>query len=238
MIELTDRVIMISGANRGIGLSIAERLSVDGALVSLGARRLDALTAATSSMDDERGLRATYDATQPGTDAAWVDATIRRFGRLDGLVNCAGILESFTLTDGEEAALDRMFAVNVKAPLRLTRCALPHLRAAGTGRIVNLSSLSGIRVANDEIGYAISKFAVTALSHATRRAGWDDGVRVTNLSPGFVATDMPLALDADLDLSTAVQPEDLAELVSTVLRLPNTASISQLNVACRFEPMI
>jgi NAD(P)-dependent dehydrogenase (short-subunit alcohol dehydrogenase family) len=100
------------------------------------------------------------------------------------------------------------------------------------------SSLSGIRVANDEVGYAISKFGVTALSQATKRAGWDDGVRVTNLSPGFVATDMPLALDADLDLSTAVQPEDLAVLVSTVMCLPNTASVGQLNVACRFEPSV
>ncbi len=228
---------MISGANRGIGLRIARRLAADGALVSLGGRDLDGLATATAGLPEDRVLRHRYDATEPGSDAAWVGATLDRFDHLDGLVNCAGILESFTLDAGDEEALDRMFTVNVKAPLRLTRLALPHLRASGEGRIVNLSSLSGIRVANDEVGYAITKFGVTALSQATKRAAWDDGVRVTNLSPGFVATDMPLSLDAGLDLSTAVQPEDLAALVSTVMRLPNTASVFQLNVACRYEPL-
>ena len=235
MIEWDGRVVMVSGANRGIGLQIARRLAADGATLSLGARGLDELADATADLADDRVLRHRYDALEDRSDHAWVEATLERFGRLDGLVNCSGILESYTLEHGEDAVLDRMFAVNVKAPLRLTRLALPHLRACGHGRIVNLSSLSGIRVANDEVGYAISKFGVSALSQATKRAGWEDGVRVTNLSPGFVATDMPLALDADLDLSTAVQPEDLAVLVSTVMCLPNTASIGQLNVACRFE---
>ncbi len=236
MLDLDGRVVMISGANRGIGLHIALQLSADGALVSLGARDTDALLHATAELDSDRVLRHHYDATEPGSDSTWLDATLKRFSRLDGLVNCAGILESFTIADSDESTLDRMFEVNVKGPLRLTRLALPHLRTSGEGRIVNLSSLSGIRVANDEVGYAISKFGVTALSQATRRAAWDDGVRITNLSPGFVATDMPLSLDADLDVTTAVQPHDLAVLVSTVIRLPNTASVSQLNVACRYEP--
>ncbi len=238
MIPLDDRVIMISGANRGIGHAIARRLARDGALLSLGGRDLEALESATADLDTARTLCVAYDATAPGSEADWLEATLDRFDRLDGLVNCAGVLESFTLESGEERALDRMFEVNVKAPYRLTRLTLPHLRRSGAGRVVNVSSLSGIRVANDEIGYAMTKFAVTALSSATKRAGWDDGVRVTNLSPGFVATDMPLALDPELDLSTAVQPDDLAELVSTVMRLPNTASVAQLNVACRFEPML
>ncbi len=238
MLSLADRVVMISGANRGIGRAIAQRLAADGARVSLGARDLDALVAATSELDDDRVLRHHYDATEDGSDAAWLDATVAWGGGLAGLVNSAGVLESLTLDHGDEAALDHMFEVNVKAPFRLTRLALPHLRAAGEGRVVNLSSLSGIRIANDEVGYAMTKFAVTALSHATKRAGWDDGVRVTNLSPGFVNTDMPAALDADLDRSTVIQPEDLAHLVSAVMRLPNTAAVSQLNVACRLEPMI
>ena len=131
-----------------------------------------------------------------------------------------------------------MFDVNVKGPYRLTKRALPALRKTGDGRIVNLSSLSGVRIANDEVGYAMSKFAMTALSHATKHAGWHDGVRVTNLCPGYVDTDMPLALGADLDGSTIIQPDDLAELVATVMRLPNTAAVGQLNVGCRLEAMI
>jgi NAD(P)-dependent dehydrogenase (short-subunit alcohol dehydrogenase family) len=238
MLSLDNRVIMISGANRGIGLAIAERLHADGAIVSLGARRPDALASATADLGDERVLRHAYDASVAGSDDAWLAATVERFGRLDGLVNCAGILESLTLESEDESALDRMFEVNVKGPYRLTKRALPEIRKSGTGRIVNLSSLSGVRIANDEVGYSMSKFAMTALSHATKRAGWDDGVRVTNVCPGYVDTDMPLMLDPDLDGSTTIQPGDLAELVSTVMRLPNTAAVSQLNVACRLESMI
>ncbi len=238
MLSLNDRVVMISGANRGIGLAIANRLSAEGALVSLGGRNIDQLTEATAGLGDETVLRHRYDAVEDGSETGWMTATLDRFGQLDGLVNSAGILESLTLDSDDDSALDRMFMVNVKGPYRLTRAALPHLRVSGTGRIVNLSSLSGIRISNDEVGYAMSKFAVTALSHATKRAGWDDGIRVTNLCPGYVDTEMPLALDADLDGSTVVQPDDLAELVSTVMRLPNTAAVSQMNVACRLEPMI
>ncbi len=229
---------MISGANRGIGLAIARRLAADGALVSLGARDLDALGEATADIDPDRVLRHRYDATEIGSDQAWLGATLERHGRLEGLVNCAGLLESVTFDDADEAALDRMWEVNVKAPFRLTRLALPHLRAAGTGRVVNLGSLSGVRIANDEVGYAMTKFAVTALSHATKRAGWEDGIRVTNVCPGFVDTEMPLVLAPDLDGSTVIQPEDLAHLVSAVMRLPNTAAVAQLNVACRLEPML
>ena len=238
MLSLEDRVIVVSGANRGIGLAIAKRLHQDGAIVSLGARDVAALQAATASLADERVHRQHYDALEDGSDAEWIDGVTAQYGRIDGLVNCAGILEPFTVEAGDEAVLDRMFAVNVKAPLRLTRLALPSLRASGQGRIVNLSSLSGIRVANDEVGYGMSKFAVTALSHATKRVGWDDGVRVTNLCPGYVATDMPTMLDPDLDADSIIQPDDLAELTSTVMRLPNNASVAQLNVACRLESMI
>lgn len=238
MLDLRDRVVVISGANRGIGLAIAKQLHDDGATLSLGARSVDQLEAATASFEPQRVLRHRYDATERGSDDAWVTATVERFGRIDGLVNCAGILESLTLESDDDEALDRMLDVNVKGPYRLTKLTLPHLRQAGEGRVVNLSSLSGVRVANDEAGYAMSKFAVTALSHVTKRVGWDDGVRVTNLCPGYVSTDMPLMLDSSLDLSSVIQADDLAELVSTVMRLPNTAAVSQLNVACRLESML
>ncbi len=236
MIPWRDRVVMISGASRGIGLAIARRLAHDGATLSLGGRNLGSLTRGTSDLAEERTTRWFYDALEPATAGAWVDSTVTRFGRVDGLVNCAGILEKFTLEEGDTATLDRLFAVNVKGPLELTRRTLPHLRASGCGRIVNVSSLSGVRVASDQVGYAISKFGLTALSHATRRAAWDDGVRVTNLSPGFVDTDMPRDIHADVDWSTATQPADLAAIVSMVMSLPNSASVSQLNVACRYDP--
>ena len=119
-------------------------------------------------------------------------------------------------------------------PLALTRVALPYLRAAGSGRIVNLASLSGKRVAGDNAAYPLSKFAVVALSHATRRAGWEDGVRVTALCPGYVATDMVSDV-SDPPAEAMIQPADLAELAATVIALPNTASVAEILVSCRFE---
>lgn len=229
---------MVSGANRGIGAAIAHRLHDEGAHLSLGVRRPESLDEVVADMDGDRVLVHAYDATEIGTDEAWLAATVDRFGGLDALVNNAGLFEHLTLDDGDDEALDRMFAVNVKGPYRLTRLALPALRAADHGRVVNLSSLSGVRIANDEVGYSMSKFATTALSHATRRFGWDDGVRVTNLCPGFVATDMAMAVGGQMDPTTVVQTDDLAELVATVLRLPDTASVAELTVACRYEATV
>lgn len=225
---------MISGAARGFGNALARRLLADGYNVSCGARSIDALRDAMSG-PPERLLHHRYDATEPASGDAWITATVERFGGIDGLVNNAGIVDPSSIEDLTDDALDAMWNVNVKAPLRLIRAGLPHLRASGSGRIVNLSSLSGLRVKGTFApGYAISKFAMTALSEAVKNVGWDDGIRVTALCPGFINTDMTSSFGEDPD--TMIQPDDLAELVATVLALPNTASVGQLTVACRLEP--
>ena len=151
--------------------------------------------------------------------------------------NNAGMGADMRLRHASEAVLDQIWAVNCKAPLNMIRCALPHLEASGSGRIVNVASLSGKRVANDNIAYSMSKFAVLALTHGARRIGWDKGVRATALCPGFVRTDMTAGSDkmAPQDM---IDPVDLAELVATVIALPNTASIAELLVSCRFETMV
>lgn len=236
MLSPKGRVLMISGANRGIGLAIARCLHGKGYRVSLGARNLDALAHAVADFASDRVMTHGYDALEPDTNTAWVDATIERFDRIDGLVNNAGILLSAGIEEDEEV-FDRMWAVNVKGPLRMIRLTLPHLRAAGAGRIVNVASLSGKRVAGLNAGYAMSKFAVTALTHAARRAGWDDGVRVTALCPGYVATDMTGHV-TEIAAEEMIQPEDLAELVATVIALPNTASVAELLVNCRLEDTV
>ena len=130
-----------------------------------------------------------------------------------------------------------MWEINVKGPLRMTRLALPHLKACGSGRIINVASLSGKRILSTGVGYAMSKFAVIALSHATRRIAWDDGVRVTALCPGLVATDMTRDW-SDFPSEDMIDPADLAELAATALALPNNASVAELLVNCRYEPML
>ena len=158
-----------------------------------------------------------------------------RFGRVDILVNAAGILRNVSLADGTEEDLDAMLAVNLKAPFRLIQAALPHLRASGQGRVVNVASLSGKRVRNGNAGYQMSKFAMVALSHAVRQAAFADGVRSVALCPGYVATDM--TAQAPVPQEEMTRPEDLARLVALIVQLPNTASISELAVNCAYEAM-
>ncbi len=233
MLAADNRVVMVSGANRGIGRAVAESLLAKGYLLSLGARRPAALAGIGAPGQEERVLGVAYDALAPAAADAWVDATLARFGRIDALVNNAGVLRHATVEDGKDEDFEHLWQVNALAPLRLTRAALPHLKRSGCGRIVNVVSLSGKRVRGDNAGYAMSKFAALALTHATRRAGWQDGVRVTALCPAWVATDM--AGDAGVPPAEMIQPDDLGALVATVLALPNNASIAELLVNCRFE---
>ncbi len=163
-----------------------------------------------------------------------VEATADRFGRIDGLVNNAGMAVRVRVEDEKDEALDRMWAVNVKAPLSMIRCALPHLRRCGAGRVINVASIAGKAVYNDNAGYAMTKYAAVALSHATRHAGWDDGVRCTALCPGFVATDMTADVES-FPHEQMMAPGDIAELVLTLLALPNSASIAELVVNCRHD---
>jgi NAD(P)-dependent dehydrogenase (short-subunit alcohol dehydrogenase family) len=231
VLDADGRVVMVSGASRGIGRAVVERLVADGYRVSAGVR-------------DPRGLAASdrlmiqrYDAESLPSAEGWIAETVARFGRLDGLVNAAGINPECDLIDPDETALDAMMLVNVKAPMRLIRLALPHLAKSGAGRVINISSMSGKRVRNRNAGYAMSKFALVALTHAVRQYGWEHGIRATAVCPSFVATDMTAHV-TKWPREKMSDPRDIAELIVTVLRLPNTATIAELLVNCRLEDML
>lgn len=228
---------MISGASRGIGRAIAEELGRQGIAVSLAIR--DPAMLPTEGFAPAGMMTFAYEATGRGSEQsseqAWVEATMARFGRVDILVNAAGILRNVSLADGTEEDLDALLAINLKAPFRLIQAALPHLRTSGQGRVVNVASLSGKRVRNGNAGYQMSKFAMVALSHAVRQAAFADGVRSLALCPGYVATDM--TVQAPLSQEEMTRPEDLARLVALIVQLPNTASISELAVNCAYEAM-
>jgi len=227
MLDPVGRVVMVSGASRGIGREVLRRLHGTGWLVSAGARGALRLSAGPDLLVHR------YEAEEDGSAEAWVAATMARFGRIDAVVNAAGINPMARLLDADEAPHDQMWRVNVKGPMRVIRAAWPQLLASGEGRVVNIASLSGKRVANENIGYAMSKFAVMALTQEVRRLGWEHGIRATALCPGFVATGMTAA--ARFPREAMSRPEDVAVLVDTMLRLPNTASVGELAVNCRFE---
>lgn len=222
---ITKRVAMVSGASRGIGAAIARCLAAEGWAVSLGMRD----PAASPLAPAEDVLACRFDALNPDSERAWVDATIARFGRLDGLVHNAGIGARVSVVDATDAELDALFTVNVKSPRGITQHAWPHL-VRTKGRIVVMASLSGKRVKSPEGGlYALSKFAAVGLAHALRQAGKADGVRATAICPAYVATDMA-AGHAGVDPALLTQPEDIARIVQLVLELPPTASLPEIPV--------
>lgn len=225
---------MISGASRGIGLAIAKTLHAKGYAISAGARDVAALQGALSSLSGDRVICNHYDAADRGSHADWLATTLDRFGRLDALVNNAGTSNTFSIEEGDEADLDMLWSINVKGPLFLTRICMPHLRASGTGRVINVASLSGKRVRNENIAYSMTKHALLALTHGTRRIGWADGVRATALCPGFVATDLTADV-TKVDRAEMIDAADLAELAATAIALPNTAAMAEMLVNCRLE---
>jgi NAD(P)-dependent dehydrogenase (short-subunit alcohol dehydrogenase family) len=226
------RIVMISGANRGIGAAIAERLAAEGWQLSLGVRDPAQAAAAGWARDV---LVHRFDARELTGETAWVAATAERFGQIDAVINNAGIMIPKSVVEATDPELDAVLDVNVKSPLRLIRAAWPFLKASGRGRVVTIVSLSGKRVKSARSGlYSVSKFAALALAHAIRHAGWDAGIRSTAICPGFVATDMARGL-SDVEVATMTQPADVARVVSLLLDLPNTASVSEIPINWTLE---
>jgi len=229
-----QRTVLLTGASRGIGRAIAKRLLDDGHRLSLGLR--DPNASRGTEFDVDRVVHHAYDAKDPGSARAWVDATLSQWGEIDTLVHCAGILHRTPLlfADGEEHDLEELWSINVKAPWWLTRAAWPSLASSGRGRIQVLVSMSGKRVKGRMAGYPVSKFALMGLCQSMRNEGWDQGIRVTAICPSWVNTDMARAVTA-VEPAAMTQPEDLASLSSTLLSLPAASVPFELAMNCSLE---
>ena len=232
MLSPTGRVVMISGANRGIGLATAKALGALGYTLSLGARNPDQIP-----LDQIPGdpMIAHWDAEDKATSAAWADATVARFGGLSALVMNAGVELGGPLEGDDEDAFNTMWDVNFMGPLRLIRACLPALRQDGQGRVANVVSLAGKRMMSHKIlGYSASKHAAIALTHAIRQSGWDDGVRATSICPGLVETDMT-AHATPAAGQFKIQPESIADAVAYAIGQPNESVVAELLVNSRLE---
>lgn len=231
------RVVMVSGAGRGLGAAITEKLLADGWMVSLGLR--DQSQSERFAAEPDRLMHAPFDAVKPDTAANWVSATVERFGRLDALVNNAGILRMVDFNLGSEQDLDDLWAINVKAPFRLIREALPHLKQTGAGRVVNIASTDGKRFRQGtSIGYSMTKHALLAMTQAVRADGWDDGVRATAMCPGAIDTDLIADIPGVTPKAERLTPETVARIVAFTLSLPNQASVPEIIANTRLESFI
>ncbi len=230
---------MISGGARGLGRAITARLIDGGWQVSVGVRDIDAAREQLGELSDRVHL-SSYDATDREAAELWTDAVVAEFGQLDALINNAGILRMVSFDKGTEDDLDAMWDVNFKAPFRLCKAALPHLRKTGQGRLVSIASTDGKRYRDRTVslGYVTTKHALVQLSHAVRFAGWDDGVRATAICPGAIDTDMIANLPGVTPKAERLKPKTIAAIVAFVLDLPNEASVAELVTNTRLEPSL
>ncbi|HZW88602.1 MAG TPA: SDR family NAD(P)-dependent oxidoreductase [Myxococcaceae bacterium] len=190
--QLQDKVALVTGASSGIGEATALALARAGARVAIAARRRERLDGVAGRIADLRSesLVLEADLARPEEAESIVARTVDRWGRLDVLVNNAGVMLLSPVDRARVEDWRRMLDLNLLGLMAATRAALPHMRRQKDGHVVNISSTAG-RVANPDASvYAATKFGVGAFSEALRREVYQDNIRVTIVEPGAVATEL------------------------------------------------
>jgi len=212
--RLEGRVALVTGGSRGIGAAIVRALVRDGARVVVG----DVLDEPGEALAAEIGARYVHlDVTDPDAWAAVVGDIAAREGRLDVLVNNAGIATAASVAKQDLDTWNRVLAVNLTGTFLGIQAAARVMREQGSGSIVNLSSVDGLRGSPALHAYAASKFGVTGITKSTGLELARYGIRVNSVHPGLVATDMTSHLDPanfQIPLGRAAQPAEVAELVA------------------------
>jgi 3-oxoacyl-[acyl-carrier protein] reductase len=221
---LNGTVTAITGASAGIGEATAVAIAAEGGSVVVGARRRDRLDALADELGDRVAV-VEMDVRDPAGSRRLVDAAIERFGRLDALVANAGIGAYGGIMDLTDQQLSDMMDTNVAGTVWPIRAVVPHFLEAGTGDIVIVASVAGLRGAGDEAVYAATKFAQVGLAGGLDRELREKGVRVSTICPGGTATEFAMGAGRTPDmpgLDEMLRAEDVAAAVVTVLRQPRT----------------
>jgi NAD(P)-dependent dehydrogenase (short-subunit alcohol dehydrogenase family) len=195
----SGQVVLITGGSRGLGLALAERYGRSGAKLILAARNLDELTGARKTLLDREAIRSPYDVllipadlTDPSQATMLIDHAVSHFGRIDVLINNAGIIEVGPVENQPIAAYHRAMATNFFAALHTTHAALPHLLrnnpSHGDAAIVNIASLGGKFAVPHMLPYVASKFALVGFSEGLHAELRHKGIRVTTVCPGLMRT--------------------------------------------------
>lgn len=218
MAGLQGKVAIITGGGTGIGRGIALALAAEGTRVVICGRRLERLEEALAIIrrSGGEGMAVQADISQEEDVTRIVQRTRERFGRLDILINNAGISGGDLIHQHDISDWDKVMAVNLRGPFLMSRAVLPWMRAQGSGHIINISSESGLEYYPGDGAYGVSKHALNALGEYIQRENQDFGVRVNTICPGMVVTEMT-DNSAGLDHSKCLYPEDIAELVIWLL---------------------
>jgi NADP-dependent 3-hydroxy acid dehydrogenase YdfG len=239
---LQGKVCIITGASSGIGAATAKRLAAGGAAVALAGRREDRLQELVDEISGAGGkaLAVKTDVTDEDDAGAMIERTKSELGRVDVLVNNAGVMLLGPIQDADTEEWRRMVNVNLLGLFYATHAALPVMREQQSGHIVNVSSVAG-RTASLGVGvYNATKWGVVGFSEALRQEALHLNVRVTVIEPGYVVTELqghvthPLARAAieqmEKDTKAPLQAEDIAEAINYAVSQPPHVNVNEILV--------
>lgn len=236
MSEIQNKVVIITGASSGLGEATAKRLAASGAKLMLAARREDRLKELVAAIASSGGT-ATYLVTDV-TDRAQVEAlakeTLNTYGRIDVLVNNAGLMPLSPLDQIKVEEWDKMIDVNIKGVLYGIAAVLPMMRQQKSGHIINVSSVAGHKVFPGSAVYCATKFAVRAISEGLRLES-NGEIRSTNISPGAVATELTSTItDADTAANMnalyeiAIDADAIARAIAYAIEQPGDVDVNEM----------
>lgn len=233
---IEGKVVLITGASTGIGAEVARLLAARGATVAVAARRADKLDAVVAEISKEGGAAKAYtlDVTDKHQVQAVVAAVVADFGKLDVLINNAGLMPIRPMSEANTDEWDAMIDVNLKGTLYGIAAALPRFLAQSSGHIINLSSVAGVKVfAPGGTVYSGTKFAVSAITEGLRQEVGDK-VRVTSIAPGAVDSDLKhstsgTATDTVLDFyKQAIPAASVARAIAFAIEQPDDVDINEI----------
>lgn len=240
--SLKDKVAIITGASSGIGEATARRLAESGARVVLAARRVERLEALATDIEHHQGtaLVAPTDVTDERSVQRLARTALDAFGRIDILINNAGIMPLSPISKLRVEEWDRMIDVNIKGVLYCVAATLPTMLEQGSGHIINVSSVAGRRPFPSGTVYSATKFAVRAISQGLRlELSPIKGIRVTDIEPGVVATELTHHITDNETANrfqemwaekTPLESIDIAETILFVLSRPDHVNVNEILV--------
>jgi len=236
--SIKDKVIVITGASSGLGECTARHLSALGATLVLGARRADRLNTLVADMEKQGGkaVAVTTDVTQKAQVNALVKTAVDTYGRVDVLLNNAGLMQQSMLDSLKTDEWDNMIDVNIKGTLYGIAAVLPYMKAQKSGHIINVSSVAGHKVTPAGSVYCATKHAVRAISEGLRSEVKEWNLRTTIISPGAVATELTDHITEkeigagmrDFYKNHAVGPDSFARIVEFALSQPAEVDINEI----------
>ena len=233
------RKILISGASKGIGKAIAIKLLEEGHSISLGVREKESLnnTPLDPKLSKSKSLVVhRYNAIDENSSKEWVQNTMKTFKSIDTVIHCAGIFKRTNLifNNNEIKDIENLWKINLLGPWILTKDSWRYLSMSNSARIIVLVSMSGKRSKGNLAGYSMSKFALMSLCQTMRNEGWNKGIRVTAICPGWVNTDMAKEVN-HFPKDDMTQAKDIANICSNLLQLPNSSVPFEIALNCQLE---